>query len=758
MKDHEGGNYYKTLDILHELSESLISVSPEEFLQMLPEKVCQILDVPVCILWVANQEQQKFQIFATAGEVDDDYKEIKLDFKHPGIQHLFTKNEILSLADVNKSEHRFGALNEINKRQWISFMSAPLTIQEKMIGILDVFTNKSYIFKKEEKQLLGTLANYAVSSFKKIKSLREKEEIDNEREKLQKLTNIIHDMTAASQTNKIWKLLKKGAEELVESKYIWIGRWNHLNGELKLVEANQSSKNLIKLKFGKGIITQVINHEKPIIVSNTSNTNVQGINYYIQTWNDTQSELAIPLVDSVLIRERTEVKKIGSKIIGVLNIESTKANAFSTKDKERLSLLARHAAIRLEKLNFFLKTYAIREIEQKITESQSFNEIINIILKGIRDVLEFEWINISLVNPERTEIKSEYVVGISKEQEERFKKEAINCLESQDIHADIVRTKNIEVPDNNDPRLDPEIFQNYEHQDLIRVFIPMIEPSSNLVIGTVEAGYKRKYRKYIYEQDITILRSFIDYAVRALERKKSGLIDKITHELKSPIVGIKANASFLQTRFSDVRIAPQLITIKIEDIITDCELLTYQIRQFDYFSGRRNTNQIKQEKTIVFRDIIIKTIHQLKFHLQHEYGFSINNIVYHKNDIKRIVIFTDKTKLNQVVYNLFMNAFKYAEKDSTLFKIVLEIEEDNKFFTIKFKDWGIGIREEDENKIFEEGFRSPEVIATVGGSGLGLTISKTIMKQLGGDLKLVNNYKPTEFDVILPKKLNLGEQ
>ena len=50
--------------------------------------------------------------------------------------------------------------------------------------------------------------------------------------------------------------------------------------------------------------------------------------------------------------------------------------------------------------------------------------------------------------------------------------------------------------------------------------------------------------------------------------------------------------------------------------------------------------------------------------------------------------------------------------------------------------------------------KTPQAIdRNVSGSGLGLTISKKIMRQLSGELVLFNSYKPTEFQILLPKKL-----
>ena len=118
------------------------------------------------------------------------------------------------------------------------------------------------------------------------------------------------------------------------------------------------------------------------------------------------------------------------------------------------------------------------------------------------------------------------------------------------------------------------------------------------------------------------------------------------------------------------------------------------------------------------------------------------------------MLYVDKAKLNQAVFNLLINSIKYAEDNPEYFKISLEIEETRDSYIIKFKDWGIGIRRGLEEKIFENGFWTPEAInKNVTGSGLGLTIARGIMREMGGDLRLGTNPKPTEFQMVLPKSL-----
>jgi signal transduction histidine kinase/GAF domain-containing protein len=742
------------LEELGKLSETLVSASPAEFYQVFPAAVCKLLNVPICILWVKQPEESKFKIVATHGEVDESYKQLELDAAHPSIGHILAqRDKILSLFDVSQAAYRLVHIDEILARKWASLLTATLKVDNKQIGILNTFTTETRHFNDWEKNLFNILANEAIAFLEKHQLIDNKEEIDGDRKRLKDMTNIMRKMTDATMSQEVWDLLYNGALKILQSDTtqdirILLAKIDHLTGRLDIIRSSDKylkNSNILP-KLGKGIITRAIKEQK-IIRDNDVLNNKD----YFNTWKDARSEIVVPLMDKILIRDGKKVQEGSKKCIGVLNIESSIVNAFSERYEKRISLLADDASIRLERLNLYQKIYKVRELEKEIGKSQDYDTIIDKIIKGITEILQFEWVNISFVNAETNIIKSEYVVGIDKDLIEDFKRDAEHRLSDNDIQADVIRNKEIEVPKPNDRRFDRKIYKKYGHNKLIRVFLPIVEPSSNQAIGTVEAGYRREYREHIYEQDVIILKSLVDYAAHALEHKKSRLIDRITHELQSPIVGIRSNASFIQMRFSDVRVSEKFIAIKLEDILTDCELLLYQVRQFEYFLGRTSSDIINREEVFVFRDIIIKTIYQLKSYIQEEYSFSFDKIHYNVNDSKRVIISTDKMKLNQVVFNLLINAFKYAEKDPENFKIFLEVDENKNNYIIKFKDWGIGIKESDKNRIFEEGFRSREAISKVGGSGLGLNISRTIVRQLGGDLTLANNAKPTEFHLILPK-------
>lgn len=510
--------------------------------------------------------------------------------------------------------------------------------------------------------------------------------------KLQNLTKIMLDMLKCNDANDVLKSLLDGALQLAslgnkiisssDELIFEISRLDYSTGELKIIESNKSQATNSPLKLGKGITGLAIEEMKTIKVDDVLNSEWR--EKYISSWENTKSEIAIPIfTDKIPVIQGKQVKEIGRKPIGVLNIESPKIKTFSDADAKYLDLLARYAAILIDRRLSDEKVTKIRKKEQQIDSFQNYDQIMTEVIKSITEILEFEVVNISLVDFETQRIKTEYIGGsaIEKNLIEEFKDDADHALSSSDIQASIVRNKQIEVPSSEDPRFDKRVFSKYKHEDLIRVFIPMIELSTDRVIdrviGTLEAGYNKQYREYIYERDVQILESFVDYVVQALERKKLGLMDRIAHEFRSPIVGIKSNASFIQRRATFIQksqenLHPALVHNKLEDILTDCDILLMQVAELEYIMGGRVPQRSKREKTRIFTDVILKTIKQLR-PIVIEHGFSIENIDYSTvNDrIKLLTITTDKIRLNQVVYNLFMNSIKYAKDDPSQFKIVI---------------------------------------------------------------------------------------
>lgn len=95
-------------------------------------------------------------------------------------------------------------------------------------------------------------------------------------------------------------------------------------------------------------------------------------------------------------------------------------------------------------------------------------------------------------------------------------------------------------------------------------------------------------------------------------------------------------------------------------------------------------------------------------------------------------IYTDPGRLQQVLSNLLRNAFQFTEKGTVEFGYEIKDSKTIQFFV---KDTGIGVRKEDQKLVFNR-FRQVEEtsLRRIGGSGLGLTLSRHIINVLGGKI------------------------
>lgn len=97
------------------------------------------------------------------------------------------------------------------------------------------------------------------------------------------------------------------------------------------------------------------------------------------------------------------------------------------------------------------------------------------------------------------------------------------------------------------------------------------------------------------------------------------------------------------------------------------------------------------------------------------------------NSLPTVIIRTDPQRIIQVITNFVNNAIKFTNEGSIT--IAYEVEKDN--VKVSVKDTGIGISEDDKARVFERFIKINEFHQ---GTGLGLTISKTIVEYLGGSI------------------------
>ncbi|RDY23762.1 sensor histidine kinase [Romboutsia maritimum] len=121
-------------------------------------------------------------------------------------------------------------------------------------------------------------------------------------------------------------------------------------------------------------------------------------------------------------------------------------------------------------------------------------------------------------------------------------------------------------------------------------------------------------------------------------------------------------------------------------------------------------------------------------------------------EIEDKFIYTDISKLRQLILIFIDNAFKYTKEND---RIEINLNEEDNNINIDIRDTGIGIKEEEIPFIFDRFFRSENMRnQDIDGSGIGLSIAKMISLNLDCKLKVKSILGDgTKFKIIIPRKL-----
>jgi signal transduction histidine kinase len=230
------------------------------------------------------------------------------------------------------------------------------------------------------------------------------------------------------------------------------------------------------------------------------------------------------------------------------------------------------------------------------------------------------------------------------------------------------------------------------------------------------------------------------------EHKMVDVISIVSHQLKTPLSVIKG--------YLEVLISEDLgkINIKQKEYLSDALLNTQKM--IDLINDLLNASKI-EEKILEFKPkpsrlekIVKETIKEF-FILAKAKNCTISFKVLGKIPVLNI----DPLKIKQAVTNIIFNAIEYNRRKGEI-KVSIKIKKGRNNVVFCCKDTGIGISENEKKKIFTKFYRSEKIMTLAPtGLGLGLFISKAIIKKSGGRIWFKSEEgKGTEFCFYLPIK------
>jgi signal transduction histidine kinase len=213
------------------------------------------------------------------------------------------------------------------------------------------------------------------------------------------------------------------------------------------------------------------------------------------------------------------------------------------------------------------------------------------------------------------------------------------------------------------------------------------------------------------------------------------LVYSISHDLRSPVLSVKGLFSLIK---DFEKLQPEQISYlqMAEGSIDRLDLTIYDILDF-----ADNANLTYKAELFNIRVMVQEIFDDLKFVYKVPISFQI--------DIQGCEeVHADRKRVKTIIKNLASNAVKYSRKDSDDAFVKFTMLQNHQSIEFEIADNGIGIPEEEQEKIFEMFYRyAPDT----NGSGLGLFIVKEVLAKIGGTISLKSaRLKGSAFRVNLP--------
>jgi len=163
----------------------------------------------------------------------------------------------------------------------------------------------------------------------------------------------------------------------------------------------------------------------------------------------------------------------------------------------------------------------------------------------------------------------------------------------------------------------------------------------------------------------------------------------------------------------------------------------------EYFQLEQYKNAKFLKHKLFFLDELIKEIVE---ELDHEMSIKGIHLHLYLPD-EKLPIKTNREWLKKALLNIIHNAIKYNKPNGHIF-IQTKIDPQTNNYFILIRDTGVGIKEEDKDKVFNKFYTKD----SAHGTGIGVSLSKIVIENLGGKIHFDSKEKEgTEFYIYLPK-------
>lgn len=254
-----------------------------------------------------------------------------------------------------------------------------------------------------------------------------------------------------------------------------------------------------------------------------------------------------------------------------------------------------------------------------------------------------------------------------------------------------------------------------------------------------------RYQTHIYQKQQKAIIKSIREANEAIKQKQD-FISNVSHDIRTPMDSIIGFTELAKKNLDN----PEKLADSLEKISRASGHLLNLVNEV------LDMSKITSGKTVIEEEMcsihsIIDNVCQI---MQHEIDQKKLKIELDYSMLDDDVLSCDKIRLNQILLNLLSNAVKYSYEGGKITISVIQLSSDDESKIVNefhIKDEGCGMTPEFMDHVFEPFARDKSSPVSAEGTGLGLTICKSLAEIMGGDIEVLSELgKGSEFTLIVP--------
>ena len=266
----------------------------------------------------------------------------------------------------------------------------------------------------------------------------------------------------------------------------------------------------------------------------------------------------------------------------------------------------------------------------------------------------------------------------------------------------------------------------------------------------IVTGFKDVDEEVRKEQQIQqALREAID-AANASNKAKSDFLSSMSHDIRTPMNGIIGMTAIAANNLNDQERVADCLRKITESSNHLLSLINEVLDVNKIESGKVELQEEEFSMAELIEGMLVMTRPQIQ---AHEHSFRVNIV-----NVEHEQVIGDSRRIQQVFVNIMSNAIKYTPNGG---KISLSVREtptntqDFGHYQFVFEDNGYGMTEEFQKHLFEPFTRANDKqTAGIQGTGLGMTITRNIVRMMGGDVSVESVYgEGSKFTVTLYLRL-----